>query len=125
MDEIDKESIAMESTDRGGVPPKPQPTGSEDAGGPKGRSSSPPKERTADEVMDWIVTYLAGEMQVEPSAIDVSAPFDNLAVDSVTAVGMTGALEEWLGVSIDPMVVYDYPTIEAMSQYLAEQTGGS
>ena len=34
---------------------------------------------------------------------------------------MTGELEEWLGQSVDPTMVYDYPTIEQFSEYLAEQ----
>ena len=34
---------------------------------------------------------------------------------------MLGDLEEWLGVEISPSVVFDYPTIDAMSGYL-EQT---
>jgi len=31
-------------------------------------------------------------------------------------------LEDWLGLTIDPTVVYDYPTIEALAKHLAELT---
>jgi acyl carrier protein len=73
----------------------------------------------AEEIQDWIVTYLARQMQVPADTIDISAPFDSLALDSATAIGMTGDLEQWLGRTIDPTVVYDYPTIEEIAEYLA------
>jgi acyl carrier protein len=33
---------------------------------------------------------------------------------------MTGELENWLGYSIDPTLIYDYPTIESFAQHLTE-----
>jgi len=46
-------------------------------------------------------------------------PFDDFALDSATAIGMTGELEDWLGKPVDPTLVYDYPTIEQFSKCLA------
>lgn len=74
---------------------------------------------TAEEIQDWIIDYLSKQMQISPESIDVLAPFDSLALDSATAIGMTGDLERWLGQPIDPTTVYDYPTIEEMAEYLA------
>jgi acyl carrier protein len=74
---------------------------------------------TADEIQDWLVSYLARQMQIPADTIDVSAPFDSLALDSATAIGMTGDLEQWLGKPIDPTIVYDYPTIEEISEHLS------
>jgi acyl carrier protein len=34
---------------------------------------------------------------------------------------MTGDLEDWVERKIDPTLLYDYPTIEALSQHLAEE----
>jgi hypothetical protein len=36
-------------------------------------------------------------------------------------VGMTGDLSDWLGTEIDPVIAYDYPTIEALSAQVAAQ----
>ena len=80
-----------------------------------------PKKRTPKEIQQWFVAYLAKLLNAAPETIDVTIPFENFALDSVTALGMTGDLEEWLGQSVDPTVVYDYPTIELLSGYLAEQ----
>lgn len=86
-----------------------------------GASSAVPR-RSAAELERWMTEYLAGVLHTTPDQIDTSAPFDRFALDSVQAVGMTGDLEEWLGYRIDPMVLYDYPTIERLASHLAEQS---
>ena len=77
------------------------------------------RQVTAEEIQDWIVDYLSKQMQISPDSIDIMAPFESLALDSATAIGMTGDLEHWLGRPIDPTTVYDYPTIEEMAEFLA------
>ena len=78
--------------------------------------------RTEAEIEDWFVAALSRELKIPPENIDVTAPFETFGLDSLTAVGLTGSLEEWLGCPVDPMVVYDYPTIEAMAKYWAGHT---
>ena len=88
--------------------------------------STPPKRPPA-EIQDWMVTYLARHLNTEPDEIDVKAPFEHFALDSASAIEMTGDLEEWLGQRVDPMLVYDYPTVGDMSEYLggdAARAGG-
>jgi acyl carrier protein len=65
-----------------------------------------------------MVTYLARHLNVQPDEIDVTVPFEHFALDSAAAIEMTGDLEEWLAARVDPMMVYDYPTIKDMSHYL-------
>ena len=81
-----------------------------------------PQTRTPSEVQQWFVDYLAKTLHVHLENIDVKAPFEMLGLDSVTAVGMTGDLEDWLGFCTDPMTVYDYPTIEALAGHLAQRS---
>ena len=85
----------------------------------KPAGASPAPQRTAEEIQEWIVQYLAGVLERPPEEIDVTVPVDDFALDSATAIGMTGELEDWLGQSVDPTLVYDYPTIEKFSQCLA------
>jgi acyl carrier protein len=75
--------------------------------------------RTADEIQEWMVAYIAKELEIAPEEIDVTVPFESFAIDSAVAIGMSGELENWLGKRVDPMLVYDYPTIEEMSGHLA------
>jgi acyl carrier protein len=75
--------------------------------------------RSAMEIQAWIVDYLAQLLEVDPSDVDVSIPFDRYGLDSAAAVGLTGELEDWLGQEMDPTLLYDYPTIESLVQYLS------
>jgi len=87
---------------------------------PSGLVRRPPQPRTAAEIREWFATSLARITDISPDEIDETAPFESFGLDSVTAVGLTGELEEWLGSTVDPMAVYDYPTIEALAKHLAE-----
>ncbi|NEO43442.1 MAG: acyl carrier protein [Moorea sp. SIO4A3] len=79
------------------------------------------KHPTAAEIQDWLVSYLAELLEIDQDEVDVTIPFDSYGLDSSAAIGLTGDLEDWLGCDIDPTLLYDYPTIEAQAQYLAEE----
>lgn len=76
---------------------------------------------TALEIQDWIASYLAELLEIEPDEVDVTIPFDRYGLDSSAAVGLTGDLEDWLGRELDPTLLYDYPTVEALVQHLTLQ----
>ncbi|MBC7544106.1 MAG: acyl carrier protein [Candidatus Sericytochromatia bacterium] len=61
-------------------------------------------------------------MALDPHEVDVDTAFDRLGLDSVTAIGMTGALDEWLGHRIDPNIVYQHPTVTRLATHLASVT---
>lgn len=82
------------------------------------------EERSATEIQDWIVAYLADLLEIEPEEVDVTIPFNRYGLDSSAAVGLTGELEEWLSTEIDPTLLYDYPTVEALVQHLSRQIKG-
>jgi acyl carrier protein len=85
------------------------------------RSDGNPK-RTSEDIQEWLIDYLARALERAPDEIDVTVPFDDFALDSATAIGMTGELEDWLGKHVDPTLIYDYPTIEQFSQCLADES---
>ena len=72
------------------------------------------------EIKTWIVDYVAELLEVEPDKIDVTIPFDRYGLDSSAAVGLAGDLEDWLEEELDPTMLYDYPTIESLTQHLVE-----
>lgn len=73
------------------------------------------------EIQDWLASYLAELLEIEPSQIDVTIPFNRYGLDSSAAIGMTSDLEEWLGYELDPTLIYDYPTIEILSESLSQE----
>ncbi len=82
----------------------------------------PATKRSAEEIQQWLVNYVARQSQESPDAIDVTLPFHDFALDSLTAVAMTSELESWLGRKVDPTLVFDYPTIEQFSQCLEQES---
>jgi acyl carrier protein len=86
---------------------------------PKGDAIT--KIPTTAEIQDWIVSYLADLLEVDEDEIDVTIPFDRYGLDSSAAVGMTGDLEDWLETEIDPTLLYDYPTVEALVKHLGSE----
>ncbi len=86
---------------------------------PEGNANKQPP--TAAEIQDWIVAYLADLLEIEPDEVEVTIPFDRYGLDSSAAVGLTGDLEDWLGREVDPTLLYDYPTVEALVQHLTLQ----
>ncbi|MDJ0734085.1 MAG: acyl carrier protein [Nostocaceae cyanobacterium] len=79
------------------------------------------KEISATEIQEWIVSYLANLLEIDAEEIEVKIPFNSYGLDSSVIVGLTGDLEDWLGREIDPTLLYDYPTIEALVQYLSSE----
>ena len=75
---------------------------------------------TAVEIQDWIINYVASLLEVAASEIDPTIPFERYGLDSASAIGMTGDIEDWLNRKIDPTLLYDYPTVASFSQHLAE-----
>ncbi len=75
--------------------------------------------RSAAEISGWLVPRLAGELGVPATEIDTSRPFAYYGLDSVRAVQLTAELESWLGRELSPTLVYEYPTIDALSRHLA------
>lgn len=77
------------------------------------------EQYSEDDIREWIVDYIANLLEVSPDEINTEVPFDTYGLDSSAAIGLTGDLEDWLGKEVDPTLLYDYPTVEALVEYLA------
>ena len=84
----------------------------------------PPIHRERGELRDWLVERLAEQLRVDPKSIDVRAPFAQLGLDSARIVGLSGELEARLGRRLDPTLLYEHPTIEALARYLSGEAEG-
>ena len=73
----------------------------------------------ATRIQQWMVDYLARELEVEPGVLDVDTTFIRLGVSSFTVISMTGVLEELLDKPLEERLAFEYPTIRKFSNYLA------
>jgi acyl carrier protein len=80
--------------------------------------------RTASEIESWIVSYLADLVDVPRTQIDPERPLERYGIDSAAVVELSGRLEDWLAVEVDPTLPYDFPTIQELARELARESAG-
>jgi acyl carrier protein len=69
-------------------------------------------------VRRWCIDYLANALNVPANQIDPEAKFARIGIDSATSVFFLVDLEEWLGVELPSEIVFDFPSIAALSRYV-------
>ncbi|MEO0969116.1 MAG: beta-ketoacyl synthase N-terminal-like domain-containing protein, partial [Cyanobacteria bacterium J06639_18] len=74
----------------------------------------------AEVIQEWLVSKVAKELRVNPQDVDIWEPFSCYGLDSLKAMTIIGELEEWLGRELAPTLVYDYPNISILVEYLAK-----
>ncbi|MCP4658098.1 MAG: AMP-binding protein, partial [bacterium] len=85
---------------------------------PGAPSDEPP---TGTAIENRLVTYLARELCLPPTAIDVRQPFARFGLPSIGAVAMVAEIESWLGRRLPPTLAWDHPSIEALARHLGEE----
>ena len=74
------------------------------------------------DIENWLISYLSQLLEIEPSKVDTQVSFNEYGLDSSAAIVLSGDLQEWLGKDLEPTLLFDYPTIEALANYLANMT---
>jgi acyl carrier protein len=72
-------------------------------------------------VESWMSQWLITRAGVQPSDISLEKPFADYGLDSMTAVEMSGEIEDWSGIELTPIVAWNYPTISRLSGFIVEQ----
>lgn len=76
------------------------------------------KDITIERVIEWLVSKLSETLEMEAEMIDTEKPFAEYGLDSMAAVGVTGELEDWLEIEVPATLLWDYPNINSISEYL-------
>ncbi|CAK18141.1 acyl carrier protein [Pseudomonas entomophila] len=71
-------------------------------------------------IKHWLVAYIADLVGIDQAEVAQDVPFSTFGLDSAAVIGMTGDLSDWLSTEIDPTVVYEHPTIEALATHAWE-----
>ena len=74
--------------------------------------------KSATEIRDWMIDYLADNLRIDRDAINPHRSLEGM--QSVLAVAMVDALQNYLGFKLPQNLAYQYPTIDAAAQALAE-----
>jgi acyl carrier protein len=70
-------------------------------------------------IRNWIVTRVAKELQIPAEDIDPQSSLDRFGLDSQMAIALTADLADFIGTNLDPTIIYDYPTIAQLAEFLA------
>ncbi|MBD1930351.1 MULTISPECIES: acyl carrier protein [Cyanophyceae] len=73
---------------------------------------------SAEDIQAWLISKISEEFELDPDGIDIYEPFACYGLTSMTAVSLSGDLENWLQIKLSPTLTWDYPTIETLAQYL-------
>ncbi|WP_338862075.1 SDR family NAD(P)-dependent oxidoreductase [Mycetohabitans rhizoxinica] len=64
---------------------------------------------------------LAKTLQLEPERIMTDQPFADYGIDSILGVSFVGDLGEALGIELNTALLFDYPTLDSLVDYLLGQ----
>ncbi|NEP90062.1 MAG: aminotransferase class I/II-fold pyridoxal phosphate-dependent enzyme [Okeania sp. SIO2C2] len=82
----------------------------------------PQSSPVRDNIKSWLVSQLAERLELETNEIDIERDFIDYGLNSIEVVNLSGELENLLGRRLPPTLLLDYPTIEALAEYLVEDT---
>lgn len=74
-----------------------------------------------EDIKRWLIAEIEDLLSVDPQELAVDQPLVNYGLSSMTGMILSGDIEQWLGIELDPSVAWEYPTIESLAGYLAEQ----
>jgi acyl carrier protein len=72
------------------------------------------------QIQTWLVDNIAEQLGVQPQDIDPRSPMDTYGLDSAQVMQIISQAETLLGFQPSPLLLWHYPTVEALSQRLAE-----
>lgn len=76
---------------------------------------------TAEEIQEWLAVQIAAQTGADPEAMDLRAPFRSYGLTSLQATSITSLGKQTFGIPLSPLVLWNFPNIEALSQHLAEE----
>lgn len=73
-------------------------------------------------ISGWLIDWISKELEMPVDQIDPGHSLLQYSMSSVTATILVGDLEDWLDLRLSPTLVWDYPSIDAMADFLVEET---
>jgi acyl carrier protein len=71
-------------------------------------------------IENWIGEWLSYRLRIPVENIDPRQPFSDYGLDSLAAVQLSQAIEDWLEVPVPETLAWSYPTPEALSVYIEQ-----
>ena len=79
---------------------------------------------SAAEIENWLMDKFAEQLSISAEEIDANAEFISFGMDSMDAIMISGDLEDWLQIELPSTLLWDYPNISLVSEYLFQMVSG-
>lgn len=86
-----------------------------------GTEIGPPRQVRKVDVEAWLFSWLERNLHVSLAELDPGALFSSFGMSSRHALDLSGDVAGWLGRAVSPVVVYEHPTMDALSRHLATE----
>jgi acyl-CoA synthetase (AMP-forming)/AMP-acid ligase II/alkylation response protein AidB-like acyl-CoA dehydrogenase/3-oxoacyl-(acyl-carrier-protein) synthase/thioesterase domain-containing protein/acyl carrier protein len=70
----------------------------------------------------WLSQWLCAKRGVHEVTVDIHQPFAEIGLDSLESVEVAQDLQDWMQVSLDSTVIWNYPNVAELSLHLANLT---
>jgi acyl-CoA synthetase (AMP-forming)/AMP-acid ligase II len=74
---------------------------------------------TAEAIQGWLIERVAARLRIPASQIDPQEPLAHYGLESTLAVSLTEEIGKRLGVRLEPLIFWEYPSIEQLCSHLA------
>lgn len=88
-----------------------------------------PREQDAEEsglspipenIRPWLIHKITRHLGMTPEKFDPARPFSDYGLASKDAVELSGDLGDWLGHRFSPTLLWKYPSVESLAEYLSQ-----
>lgn len=76
---------------------------------------------SADSLRNWLTERIADYVQRPAAEISATEPLVEYGLDSVSALNVSADIEDFLGIAVEATVMWDNPTIDALSGALMDE----
>lgn len=77
----------------------------------------------SDELRSWLAGRIAGYLRLPPQQVDPARRLEEYGLDSLYATVLCGEIEDELGLVVEPTLLWDHPTVDALTlALLAERS---
>ncbi|WP_158014448.1 SDR family NAD(P)-dependent oxidoreductase [Ralstonia solanacearum] len=122
---LGQQIIVAESDGLSHLAPVERPGQTNGIPGPRGQAGDAVGVAGSDHSRDALTAVarsgLADALQLAPERIAVDQPFADYGIDSILGVSFVGHLGEALGTELNTALLFDYPTLESLVDYLLAQ----
>jgi acyl carrier protein len=78
-----------------------------------------------DDLRGWLVERVAEHLKMKAADIRSDVPLSDYGLDSVYALSVAAEIEDHLGFAVDPTMMWDNPTVDALLTAIGEERARS